>query len=429
MSNNMQVHHINNKKYYLANDLRTIKPHLFKGCSTARAFADKHKLSNDKYIYARLYDKNKWVETDGSSRKFDKLFLRKKWFDEKYLSKTNSNDADDTAVAPDIIELDDNEKFFDNDGTVVDIEVRGERQYDKIFFRVSDITIAFNLKSLHRNILDVKSSYVKNKHYVYLFISGSSEKKLVKKLFLTYKGLLRVLFASNKNTADKFVDWASQTLFTCQMGTPVQKTNLVSNLLGVHPEAIKAVFNKSVNTLPCIYLFSIGLVKDLRKSLKIASSYRDNELVYKWGTTADIERRTKEHTLDFSKINGSKLELALFGFIDPQYIFEAETRVKHLIEGMNLAINHDKFEELAVIPKNKFKLIKEQYDMISRAYMGHIRELVGKIKEKDSEIILLKKSYEYELLKKDNDMLKKDAELSLIKKDLEIANLKLSKKK
>ena len=74
----MQVYRINSKNYYLANELKASKPHIFKGCSTPRAFANKHNLSNDKYIYARLNGKEKWIETDGSSCKFDKLFLRKK---------------------------------------------------------------------------------------------------------------------------------------------------------------------------------------------------------------------------------------------------------------------------------------------------------------------------------------------------------------
>ena len=97
----MQVYRINGKNYYLANEIKASKPHIFKGCSTPRAFANKQKLSDNKYTYARLNTKKKWTETDGSSCKFDKLFLRKKWFDEKYLSKLTDND--NIKMGPDII--------------------------------------------------------------------------------------------------------------------------------------------------------------------------------------------------------------------------------------------------------------------------------------------------------------------------------------
>lgn len=407
----MKTYTINKKTYYYADDLKKFNPHIFKGCQVAKSFATKHDLADDKYTYARLNENDKWIKSDGSSKKFDKLFLRKRWFDEKYLS-TNTPE-EEVKDAPDIIKLEDNEKFFNNDGEIVEIEVRGKREFDGCFFKLEDIINGFDIPNLHSTITDKRGNYKIKSHYVYLFISGNSENKKIKKLFLTYTGIMRVLFGSNKNTGDKFLKWASQTLFTAQMGTDDQKTVLTSKLLKVHPDVIKSVFDKSVSSLPCIYLFSIGTVKDLRKSLKIPAEYDKEEIVYKWGTTIDIKRRTREHKNDFGKIEGTNPELVLFGFIDPQYMHEAETKIKDLFKGMDLALNLNKYDELAIIPKNKFKLIKQQYDITTKAYIGHIREITEKIKDKDHEI---------ELLKKDN-------EIALMKKDLEIANLKLKKNK
>jgi hypothetical protein len=65
--------------------------------------------------------------------------------------------------------------------------------------------------------------------------------------------------------------------------------------------------------------------------------------------------------------------------------------------------------------------VKKQYEIISKAYMGHIAELISKIKDKDNEIKLLKATHEKEITiaLKDNE---------LLRKDLEIANLKLKQK-
>lgn len=52
-----------------------------------------------------------------------------------------------------------------------------------------------------------------------------------------------------------------------------------------------------------MYLLYIGKVKDLRKSLKLDSSYGDDDLVYKYGITRDIRKRLAEHERDYGKTN------------------------------------------------------------------------------------------------------------------------------
>jgi len=234
-----------------------------------------------------------------------------------------------------------------------------------------------------------------------------STKKKIKELYLTYLG---ILFASHKVTAEKFVNWATKTLFTAQMGTLSEKTKLAGNILGVSPKAVKEVFNKTAKKIPCIYLFSIGKVKDLRKTLKIEKRYEDEDYVYKWGMSEDLERRTKEHEKTYGKMKGVLLELVLFAMIDQQYISEAETKIKHFFEDSEMKINNSIYKELAVIPKNKMRLIKGQYEMVSTMYLGHISELINKIKEKDNEIKIIKNECENKILKMENEIMKKENE-------------------
>jgi hypothetical protein len=47
-------------------------------------------------------------------------------------------------------------------------------------------------------------------------------------------------------------------------------------------------------------------------------------IVAKLGATENLERRTKEHLVTFSKKNNCNLELLKCVYIDPKYIFEAE---------------------------------------------------------------------------------------------------------
>jgi len=416
----MKTYTINNKKYYQSKNLIEAYPKIFKGCNNGKTFIAKNEISTSKFLYARYID-DEWIVTNGSSYKFDKLFMLKSWFKKTYLDDVEESDTED---APDVIGLEDHEKFIDNDDNVIEIEVRGERDFNKCYFNVKDIMKGFDIKRLNEIVTDKRyNGYIINEHYKYFYFEkdGAPGNKKIKKLFLTYVGLLRVLFASQKKTADKFIHWASETLFIAQMGNINQRTKLVSNLLGVSTQSVREVFNKTTNTMPCIYLYSLGKVKDLRKVLKIGKEYKDDDFVYKWGMTIDLERRTGEHERSLGKLNGVNLQLVTFGFIDPQYISKAETQIESIFKEFDLVFEHEKYIELAIIPKNKMKIVKEQYSLISKVYMGHIAELVNKIKDKDNELALLKALHAKEIALINNQLI-------IAQKDLEIATLKLNAK-
>ena len=672
----MNTYKINNRSYYLADEIYDNHTNLFKGCKSVRELVTKKNFVPDgKYLYAK-YDKaaEEWNETDGASRKMDKLFISKKFFDSVEIEEDVVYDD-----LPEEIILEDNEKFFDNDGNIVEIQVVGERNVDKCYFLVKDIMDGFDLPNLHANIIRENSSYMENTHYKYFTITNKKkglyltyygfmkamnisfklshktkksatkwarqityckkinkyliepsikndetigyvycvtsdivdavkigfwtgkldgirkrymtsygknmyiftvrtmnprkleckchkffadkkisgelfEKDHIKKyekfltnnqiqnddfedlwqskyskvdsnkndvtdiscsdenedtdfeeygpcekapdlyfydkndeddldidvyfsqtddtyyirgpdlsllindnidfieeyeliynkhykyfdesgeivLYLTYYGTVMVLFNypyKNEKT-NKFVTWATSTLFTAQLGTIPQKHKLVANLLSVSTDAVKAVFDKASHTIPCVYLFSVGKVKDLRKSMKIKDKYDDDSYVYKYGMTIDLERRIKEHEKAFNKIKGAKLELTTSSFIDPQYISKAENKVKDLMAELKYNFSFESMVELAIISDKQIKFVKEQYGIISKLYLGHVADLVNKIKEKDNEIALMKERHEKELAieRHKNELLAEKHENELLKKEVEILKMKTKTK-
>ena len=204
------------------------------------------------------------------------------------------------AILPEIIQLDDNQKFKDDNGNIVEIETRGERTVDKIYFKVKDVMSGFMMDRLDDVILNKRRhGYIINSHYKYFnckkpIKDGKNTNKISKELFLTYEGMLRVLFASHSPNVKPFIKWATETLFVIQLGTTEQKQELVSNVLGVNAKVIKEVFNVDRNTLPCVYLFTLNTVDKLRESMKIDSKYADDSIVAKYGFTKDVSRRTGE---------------------------------------------------------------------------------------------------------------------------------------
>lgn len=286
------------------------------------------------------------------------------------------------------------EQCYDTDGNIYQLNVV-RNESTGIMFKIKDIISLTEINNLEEIILNKKNGYKIDFHY----------KSIKKHLYLTYLGLVRVLFVSNSGQAEKFQQWAINILFTNQFGTTDQKKSLVANMLGVSATTVKAVFNKDTHKLPCIYLFSIGKVKDLRKVLNISDEIDGNLFVYKWGMTDDLERRTGEHNRYYGKIGGT-VELVLYCYIDPTHMSRAETKIKTLMTETELKLNNKKYIELAIIPSNKMKFIKDYYKTISEACLGHVREMTLKLDKMETEKELLEK--DKQLLAKDNDLLDKD---------------------
>jgi hypothetical protein len=150
------------------------------------------------------------------------------------------------------LELEDEEKFHDTDGNILEIETRGERDVDKIFFRVRDVMKRFDMPKLDIVLLRNDRGYERGLHFKtfhrfndqinYLCIKSFKSFKREKSLFLTYTGLLRVLFVSRNKNAETFTIWATQKLFTMQMGSKEAKEILGTEVLNIKIENYRAVF-------------------------------------------------------------------------------------------------------------------------------------------------------------------------------------------
>lgn len=422
---------INNNEYILADSfLNTIYS---KGCRTTRDMIKQKNISQQNYIFGRFTkSKNTWTISDGKATAVDKVLLLKSFVDENITKKPAGGNGSVLEEAPAIIQLDDNEKFKDNDGNVLEIETRGEREHDKIYFRVKDVSEGFKIKELRHTIVDERSTYEKSLHYVFFACNvgiippvNTIEKKQqnIKEMYVTYNGILKILFTARTGCAEKFMGWATKTLFTVQMGTVTQKEELIGSILGTSARVVKEVFSRDANKLPCIYFFTLGLVKDLRKSMSIDNKYADNALVGKFGFSGDLSRRTTEHMNSFSKINGCNLKLKYYSYVDPQYMSKAENDIKCCVKALNISMIYENQEELIVVSKEHQQLIENQYEHISKKYMGHNAELITQIKELKEQLEKQELIHQLEIQKMAMEIESLKSSKLLLEKDLLIATL------
>jgi len=423
ISGNNEIEYYNNK------ELIEYNPEYFYGCkSKPRTILIKKNIPETEYLYANYKEKTKeWILSTAECKKAQ-LLITKRWIDSaNYFKKTDSiqNSTEETSgdvtkeqeqieTAPPVIELEENEKFKDMDGKPLEIETRGQRNRKGIFFKVVDVMKAFNMPSLDTSLQHKDKGYVHNEDY-YLFFNRVSlpneQSHTIKKyLYLSYHGLLRVLFSSRTPHVKRFQEWAEQTLFVHQMGSKEEKTKLGTDLLHISYKTYKAVFDSYASTFPCIYLLSLGKVGVLRDTFNIAPEIKDHLTVYKYGFTDDLNRRYGEHERKYGKLPNVTLCLSTFHMIDVKYTSEAEGQVRDTCKTFQKSLVVDGCRELIALDEKEHAYIKKQYYYIGRDCAGATAELQHKIKELEIDNRELK----HQLEKKDDELEKKDLRYQLL---------------
>jgi hypothetical protein len=294
---------------------------------------------------------------------------------------------------------------------------------------VKDVSVGFGMPNLNDTLRQKESGYITHVDYKDMFIRSAAinyrHEPIKKCLFLTYEGLLRVLFVSRNKNATLFRKWATNKLFTIQMGTRDQKMKLGAEVLNTSPRTLKAIFDKHAATFPSIYLMSLGKVRELRETFGIPANKPDESTVYKFGFTEDLSRRVIELEAEYSKLPGVTMTIGTFHIIDTKYTSEAENEVREMCAAFEVRVKKTTqgFNELIVLDDKQFANMKKMYRRIGDDFAGatlglqkQIAELKDRIKDYENEIVRLKLEIEY----KDN-LHKKDIEL----KDTVIENWKL----
>lgn len=452
MSNKLKTELINKKHYYKADDLFDINPAYFYGCrNNPRNIVDKKNIPEGSYLYAYTKNDEYVISSKGYMRA--KLYIDKIWADTNIKGIVSIpvdniidpkklplvEDCNGIEMAPPEIKLNDDEHFLDTDDNKLNIKIRGNRDKREYYFFVNDISKHFNLPNLNITLTKKDSGYEKNTHYkTFACQRNDKETKKNNSLYLTYKGLIRCLYVSRSPNADKFQDWSTNILLTHQFGSKNEKISLASSLMGIPTNILKNVLKSCMNPTPCIYMFTLGHVKDLRLSMNIDKKYNDDMIVCKYGKTDNLERRISEHEKTYGSIKGCDLNVKYYSYIDPLNITQAENNIRTYFKSMNAHIVYDKHKELIIVDKKTLNdQISVQYEILVKMYAGSVTELNAKIKQLEQQIITndaitkcgnAELRAELDLLKKDKliEGLEKDREINklIYEKDKEIAELK-----
>jgi hypothetical protein len=459
----LPVIHIEGASYHNSKDMLTLNPGFFKGFTTTpRRIIDRKKIPATDYLYATMEKGKGWNLSTDKCKKAQ-LLISTNWINANRffgigasapsaainevvsagngimsaneLEVETANEAMESMEpsvknAPPILHLSDAEKFHDVDGTIIEIETRGERDRKKIYFKVKDVSIGFEMPSLPGNIFNI-DGLKRGVHYItfkrecmpHTMLRKPTNKPCKTTLYLTYKGLLRVLFASRNKHVDKFQDWAEEKLFTIQLGSKEQKVKLGTDLCNISLKTYKAIFESHTSNFPSIYLLSLGKVRDLRATFGISDPIPDDSVVYKYGFTRDFARRIGEHQQAYSKLPGVTVDVTWFQNIDVKYLSDAENEVEEECSAYGTRLCVPGYNELIVLNDKQFEHMQKSYRRIGKEYAGATAELNETIAVLRSEIKDMQMQHKHALLEKDMviQRLTMQNEMSALKED----NLKL----
>ena len=226
-------------------------------------------------------------------------------------------------------------------------------------------------------------------------------------------GLLRLIFVSKSPSVSHLSHWATDVVFTSRIGDRARKEIAAANLLDVHVDAIKCIFDKNSTLLTCVYLISLGKVSSLRSSFNIKEPFSDDAIVYKFGHTKDLARRINEHKKTYSEISNVKMNLKLYSYIDKQNTKEAEKDLKQILKLMKVRIHNKKYIELVALDNSELKKTKMHYTEIGNKYMGKLEDMKKEVEETTETMKKLREEHDHKMELKEAEIAKLQSEAKL----------------
>lgn len=152
------------------------------------------------------------------------------------------------------------------------------------------------------------------------------------------------------------------------------------------------VLNACTSDIPCVYLFTVGTVCDLRNIMSINTIYSNNSFVVKFGMTKNLRQRAMQHKKTFEAIDGCVLKLKYFALIKEEYIQKAEQEIKNKVKALNATFQYNTMTELGILTSKQLNDLESFYEALNKIYYFSVEK-----SSHDAELEAMKNAYESKL--------------------------------
>ena len=235
---------------YLLNDLITYDRTFFVGCMReSRKTIQKKNIPEDQYWFATYSKRTQlWSPAILENCKA-KILISEDWVHSNVPMFTGDQDAYKFKPLPPLLELSESEKFRDEMGNVYEVEVRGEKTKDDIRFRWRDVAQLFEMKDDYLRHILIRTEY-------FVFCSDKAEDSSAlseqntggqpTSTYLTYNGLLKIIFASRSGTAYRFQDWATNIIYGAHLGNTEERLDVAAAVVDTDVENMRRYFEEQL---------------------------------------------------------------------------------------------------------------------------------------------------------------------------------------
>lgn len=185
---------IDGKVLYSVKDLKQNNPKFFIGCAkTLRTIIKRKKIPNDMTVFATK-TKTGWTLSSSDIKKAN-LFLKVEWVENnfKYIQESSCEmdiQSRSYEKIPPLIELSDDDRLKNSDGNILNIEIRGNKEFNRIYFKAIDIEKCLMCNSLRKTI-HTHEKFEYGVHYETFVNIGNK-----KETFLTFQGFVEYICIS-----------------------------------------------------------------------------------------------------------------------------------------------------------------------------------------------------------------------------------------
>jgi prophage antirepressor-like protein len=234
------------------NDLITFDRAFFVGCIKSQRSAIQNKnIPDDQYWFA-TYNKrtNMWSSAIPENRKA-KVLISKEWAHNNLPRLTGDQHHYKYKPLPPLLELSEDEKFRDETGNIHEVELRGDKSKDGIRFKCKDIARVFEMDSIDHHIQRMLDSseydiFCSDNPTNWVGLSEQNTGGKPTSTYLTYNGLLKIIFASRSGTAYRFQDWATEIIYSAHLGTTEERLDVAASVIDTDVESMRLYFEEQL---------------------------------------------------------------------------------------------------------------------------------------------------------------------------------------
>ena len=141
----------------------------------------------------------------------------------------------------------------------------------------------------------------------------------------------------------------------------------------MNAQMVKDVLTACVTDMPCVYLFDVGKITEQRKHYDELKSFKKG-ILFKWGCTNNLKRRTSEHLNNYGNLLSSTLMLKYFSPDDNVYEAEVENEIREYFKPT--AIEFMNYKEFVILDKTQISGARRFYEDVYKKFSSKITDLL-----------------------------------------------------